>query len=89
MTSVSLPFPDLFPPDVVNGPDSWQARLQQNLDALAAGSSLGFVVFTGSGSPNGAITASPPALYLNRAGGAGSTLWVKESGSGNTGWAGK
>lgn len=46
--------------------------------------------FTGSGSPNGTVTASPPAVYFNRSGGAGTTLYVKESGSNtNTGWIGK
>lgn len=44
----------------------------------------------GSGSPNGVVTGSPPDIYLNTAGGAGTTLYVKESGSGtNTGWVGK
>jgi hypothetical protein len=28
-------------------------------------------------------------LYLNADGGTGATLWVKESGSGNTGWIAK
>jgi hypothetical protein len=43
----------------------------------------------GTGSPEGAITASIGALYINTSGGAGTTLYVKESGSGNTGWVGK
>lgn len=45
--------------------------------------------FVGTGDPNTVITASPPAIYRNRAGGAGTTLWVKESGvQTNTGWVG-
>lgn len=48
------------------------------------------LLFIGTGDPNGTITASPPALYLNRSGGAGTTLYVKESGAAtNTGWVGK
>lgn len=47
-------------------------------------------VFSGDGDPNTVITASPPALYFNTAGGAGVTVYVKESGTAtNTGWVGK
>jgi hypothetical protein len=47
-------------------------------------------IIFGSGNPNGAVTASPGALYFNAAGGAATTLYVKESGVGtNTGWVGK
>lgn len=44
---------------------------------------------SGSGSPEGSVTASPGALYTNTGGGAGTTLYVKETGSGNTGWVAK
>ena len=43
----------------------------------------------GTGSPEGVVTASPGSLYTNWSGGAGTTLYVKESGNGNTGWIGK
>ena len=46
-------------------------------------------VFVGAGSPEGVVTANPGSLYLSTAGGAGATLYVKESGSGNTGWVAK
>ncbi len=46
-------------------------------------------LFVGSGSPEGVVTANPGSLYCNTAGGANTTLWVKESGGGNTGWVGK
>ena len=42
-----------------------------------------------SGAPNGAVSASPGSLYLNTNGGATTTLYVKESGTGNTGWVAK
>ena len=42
-----------------------------------------------SGSPEGAITAPIGSLYLRTDGGSGTTLYVKESGTGNTGWVGK
>jgi hypothetical protein len=43
----------------------------------------------GSGTPEGVVTAPPGFLYLNTAGGAATTLYVKQSGVGNTGWVGK
>lgn len=46
-------------------------------------------VRSGSGSPETAVTGSIGDLYLRTDGGAGTTLYVKESGSGNTGWVAK
>lgn len=46
-------------------------------------------ISSGAGSPEGVITANPGALYINTNGGAGTTLYVKQTGTGNTGWAGK
>jgi hypothetical protein len=46
-------------------------------------------VKVGSGSPEGVITGDIGNIYLNTDGGAGTTLYVKESGAGNTGWVGK
>lgn len=44
-------------------------------------------IASGSGSPNSAVTANPGSVYTNTSGGAGTTLYAKESGSGtNTGW---
>lgn len=45
--------------------------------------------YSGTGTPEAAITASIGAMFLRRDGGAGTTLYVKESGTGNTGWVGK
>lgn len=53
------------------------------------GGSTGQTIQFGGGSPEG-VTASPPgSLYLRTSGGAGTTLYVKESGTGNTGWVAK
>jgi hypothetical protein len=41
----------------------------------------------GLGSPEGAITAIVGSIFMQLNGGAGSTLYVKESGTGNTGWS--
>lgn len=41
---------------------------------------------TGSGTPEGAITAAIGSVYRRTDGGAATSLYVKESGAGNTGW---
>jgi hypothetical protein len=46
-------------------------------------------VSAGSGSPEGNKTASPGSIYMNASGGAGTSFYVKESGTGNTGWVAK
>jgi hypothetical protein len=43
----------------------------------------------GSGSPEGVVTAPIGARYSRTDGGAGTSLYVKESGVGNTGWVAK
>ena len=43
----------------------------------------------GIGSPEGILSAGPGSMYTNRSGGTGITLYVKESGTGNTGWVAK
>jgi len=61
--------------------------LQQLFTAL---NTLSAQITVGTGTPNGSVTASPGAIYLNLGGGAGTTLYVKESGTNtNTGWVGK
>lgn len=50
----------------------------------------GAVIWTsGAGTPEGAVTAPIGSLFTRTDGGAGTTLYVKESGSGNTGWVAK
>jgi hypothetical protein len=43
----------------------------------------------GAGTPEASITAPVGSLYMRTDGGAGTSLYVKESGVGNTGWIGK
>jgi hypothetical protein len=43
----------------------------------------------GAGTPEGAVTAPVGSLYTRTDGGLLSTLYVKESGTGNTGWVAK
>lgn len=47
------------------------------------------VSITAGSSPEGSVTANVGSIHLRTTGGAGTTLYVKESGSGNTGWVAK
>ena len=47
------------------------------------------LIYSGTGSPEGAVTATVGSLFLRTNGGSNTTLYVKESGSGNTGWVAK
>ena len=44
---------------------------------------------TGAGTPEGVVTAPVGSLFLRTDGGAGTVMYVKESGTGNTGWVAK
>lgn len=46
-------------------------------------------ITSGTGTPEAAVTAPVGSLFLRTDGGASTTLYVKESGSGNTGWVAK
>jgi len=54
----------------------------------AASAALG-VIIQGIGSPEGVVVGTVGTLYTDKNGAAGTTLYVKESGSGNTGWSAK
>jgi hypothetical protein len=43
----------------------------------------------GAGDPNGSVTAPIGAVYHNTTGTTNTSFWVKESGTGNTGWVAK
>lgn len=73
---------DLEPGDrVISG-----ARVVIQTDEMHLG---GTKIVTGTGSPQGVVTAPIGSLYLRKDGGAGTTLYIKESGTGNTGWIAK
>jgi hypothetical protein len=46
-------------------------------------------IMSGTGSPEGVVSAPVSSLWLRSDGGAGTSLYVKQSGTGNTGWAAK
>ena len=45
--------------------------------------------YFGTTDPEGSLTAPVGSIYIRTSGGAGTTLYVKETGTGNTGWAAK
>lgn len=49
----------------------------------------GVLIRAGTGSPEGALTAPIGSLFLRSNGGANTAMYVKESGTGNTGWVAK
>lgn len=53
---------------------------------LAMNAAQTVTIQRGTGTPEGAVTASVGSLFLRTDGGTGTTLYRKESGSGNTGW---
>lgn len=57
--------------------------------SLSGGSLTLSNVRSGTGSPEAVVTAPVGTLFLRTDGGAGTTLYVKESGTGNTGWIAK
>lgn len=76
------------PPYTPERGDTQRQLLVKVLNALLAGYGGGgtAMVFTGSGSPEGVVTAPVGAIYNEITGGVVIAQWVKASGSGNTGW---
>lgn len=64
-----------------------QASAGGNNGGLSVGGQL--CVYSGSSTPEGTVVAAVGSLYLRSDGGAGTSLYVKESGTGNTGWVAK
>lgn len=58
------------------------------VDAGSGASSYSGIYF-GTGSPEGVYTAVAGSIFMRKGGGAGTSFYVKETGSGNTGWAAK
>ena len=56
---------------------------------IVSGGSGTATIRAGTGTPEGAVTATVGSLFMRTDGGASTTLYVKESGSGNTGWIAK
>ena len=69
---------------LINSVQQWVMNTDGSLQ-----SKTGPKINSGTGTPEGAITASVGSLFMRTDGGAGTSLYVKESGAGNTGWVGK
>lgn len=73
-------------------PPEGQVSLGFNGQTNASGYSglvVGVSDFTGTGTPEGAVTAPVGTTFHRTDGGAATSFYVKESGSGATGWVGK
>lgn len=70
----------------VTGSDNYTLR-EQLFQIRKVLDELGLV--HGKGSPEGSLAAKVGTLYVNVSGGASTTLYVKESGTGKTGWVAK
>lgn len=46
-------------------------------------------ILTGTGTPEGAVSARIGSIFMRQDGGAGTSIYVKESGTGTTGWVAK
>ncbi len=53
-------------------------------DGISVGNAM--QIRSGTGTPEGVVTAGVSSLWGRTDGGAGTTLYIKESGAGNTGW---
>jgi len=46
-------------------------------------------IYTGTGTPESVITAGIGSIFLRTDGGASTSIYIKESGTGDTGWVAK
>ena len=60
---------------------------EANFNRLHFGGTAKPAVCQGSGTPEGAVTAPVGSIFMRSDGGVSSSLYVKQSGTGNTGWA--
>jgi hypothetical protein len=56
---------------------------------VGIGAAGGPTITSGAGTPEAAVTAPVGSLFVRTDGGASTTLYVKQSGTGNTGWVAK
>jgi hypothetical protein len=74
--------------DAATGNTIWVKETGDNTNTgwVNYANSPGTVFFRGSGTPEGAVTAPVGSVYQRSNGGAGTSIYVKETGAGNTGW---
>lgn len=66
-----------------------EAGAKMQIGALAYVNDNDVFLSWGANSPEGVLTASPGSIYGRTNGGAGTSFYVKESGTGSTGWIAK
>lgn len=83
----------VFAPSIDETPTDMLRVDQLGIDIMTAGKRFKFqegpIVRAGSGTPEGAVTAVVGSMFLRTDGGAATSFYIKESGSGNTGWVAK
>lgn len=70
---------------IIGGTKTTETWVKSTSLALGGTGTLKWIF--GTGSPEGAVTATKGSLYSQTDGSAAHCLWVKESDTGNTGWA--
>lgn len=73
-------------PDTRRAALELERHINANTALIATAAAL---VMTGTGTPEAAVTAPVGTLFLRTDGGTSTTLYVKETGTGNTGWVAK
>lgn len=75
------------------GSGVWKKVGSNNLDTddldYVTSADLGLYILRGEGTPEGNVSAEVGTLYLRTDGSTDTTLYVKETGSGTTGWVAK
>lgn len=73
---------------LANGNAEMQEFLDDLLDAVRPVQLIGndIEILAGEATPEGAIAANVGSLFLRTDGGASTTMYIKETGTGNTGW---
>lgn len=67
---------------------AWSAR-HRFVQGIRLGGASGPLLLSGSGTPESAVSAPVGSMFLRDDGGAGTSLYMKESGTGDTGWVAK
>lgn len=67
--------------------DTGPILIDSSVKAISMG--VGTLIAWGTVNPEASVTAPPGSTYHRQSGGAGTSFYVKESGSGNTGWIAK
>jgi hypothetical protein len=82
-------FVDVFNGNASTGAKQMRVYGELRAEAFRIGTSTGPSLLSGTGTPEAVVTATVGALFLRIDGGATTTLYVKTSGTGNTGWTAK